>query len=98
MQSPIMTNSASGRRILRASKPVAAVSVVAFGWLTGVAAQDVSNGELAAAIRASGNPCARVIEKERSSEGSSVWRVRCNSGHFQVTMKGDSAPEVVPID
>ncbi len=98
MQSPARTNSASGRRILRTSIPVAAMGVIAFGWLIGVAAQDVSNGELAAAIRASGKPCARVIEKERSSEKSSVWRVRCNSGHFQVTMKGDSASEVVPID
>ncbi len=98
MQILARSDSAFGRRILRTSIPVAAVGVVAFGWLIGVAAQEVSNGKLAAAIRASGNPCARVIEKERSSEGSSVWRVRCNSGHFQVTMKGDSATEVVPID
>ena len=98
MQNPAIINSASGQRILRTSILVTAVGAVAFGWLIGVAAHEVSNGELAAAIRASGNPCARVIEKERSSEGSSVWRVRCNSGHFQVTMKGDSAPEVVPID
>ncbi len=98
MRSPAIINSASGQRILRTSILVTAVGAVAFGWLIGVTAHEVSNGELAAAIRASGNPCARVIEKERSSEGSSVWRVRCNSGHFQVTMKGDSAPEVVPID
>jgi hypothetical protein len=32
------------------------------------------------------------------SEGASVWRVRCNSGRFQVTMKGDSPAEVVPLD
>ena len=98
MRSSAITNSASGRRILRTAIPVAAVGVVAFGWLIGAAAHEVSNGKLAAVIRASGYPCARVIEKERSSEGSSVWRVRCNSGHFQVTMKGDSASEVVPID
>ena len=98
MQSLIMTNRVSGRRISRTSILVAAMGAVALGWLTGAAAHEVSNGKLAAAIRASGNPCARVIEKERSSEGSSVWRVRCNSGRFQVTMKGDSATEVVPID
>ncbi len=98
MQSPEIINSASGRRILRTSIPVTAVGVFAFGWLIGAAAHEMSNGKLAAAIRANGHPCARVIEKERSSEESSVWRVRCNSGHFQVTMKGDSAPEVVPID
>lgn len=98
MQKPAIINSASGRRILRTSITVVAVGVVSFGWLIGVAAHDVSNGELAAAIRASGNPCARVIKKERLGEGQSVWRVHCNSGHFQVTMKADSAPEVVPID
>ena len=98
MRSPAIINSASGQRILRTSILVTAVGAVAFGWLIGGAAHEVSNGELAAAIRASGNPCARVIEKERSSEGASVWCVRCNSGHFQVTMKGDSVPEVVPID
>ena len=98
MQSLAMTNNVSGRQILRTSILVAAMGAVALGWLTGAAAHEVSNGKLAAAIRASGNPCARVIEKERSSEGSSVWRVRCNSGRFQVTMKGDSATEVVPID
>lgn len=98
MQTPTTTNSVSGRRILRTPILVAAVGAVALGWLIGAAAHEVSNGKLAAAIRASGNPCARVIEKERSSEGSSVWRVRCNSGHFQVTMKGDSATKVVPID
>ena len=98
MQNSAIANSASGRRILRNLTLVIGVGAVAFGWLIGAAAHEISNGKLAAAIRANGHPCARVIEKERSSEGSSVWRVRCNSGRFRVTMKGDSATEVVPID
>ena len=98
MQNSAIANSASGRRILRNLTLVIAVGAVAFGWLIGAAAHEMSNGKLAAAIRANGHPCARVIEKQRSSEGSSVWRVRCNSGRFRVTMKGDSATEVVPID
>ena len=49
-------------------------------------------------IRAAGYPCARVLEKERASEGSSVWRVKCNSGSFSVTMDGDSASAVTRID
>ena len=98
MQNSAIANSASGRRILRNLTLVIAVGAVAFGWLTGAAAHEMSNGKLAGAIRANGHPCARVIEKERSSEESSVWRVRCNSGRFRVTMKGDSATEVVPID
>jgi len=98
MQRAAIADSASGRRILRTSILVTAVGAVAFGWLIGAAAHEMSNGKLAAAIRANGHPCARVIEKERSSEGSSVWRVRCNSGRFRVTMKSDSTAEVVPID
>ena len=83
------------RRRLRAWIPVAAIGI---GWLITAAAQDVANGTLAAAIRASGHPCGRVIEKERVSENASVWRVKCNSGHFQVTMKGNTASEVLPLD
>ncbi len=98
MRYPITTDRVSGQPLFRTSVLVAAVAAVAFGWLVEAAAHDVADGTLAAAIRASGHPCARVIEKERSGEGSSIWRVRCNSGRFQVTMKGDSTAEVVPID
>ena len=77
---------------------IIAGSVVACGWLTGVVAGDVPDGELAAAIRGSGHPCAKVIEKEPSSGGSSVWQVRCNSGRFQVTRKDDSMFTVVALD
>ncbi len=92
------SSNAGGRRFLGTSIAVTALVAVAFAWRIGAAAEEMANGTLSAAIRASGHACARVIEKERSSEGSSVWRVRGNSGRFQVTMKGDSAPEVVPID
>lgn len=85
-------------RPLRTVLPVVAVGAIAFGWLMVAAAHDVANGTLAAAIRASGHPCARVLKKERLSETASVWRVHCNSGHFQVTMKGDVASEVVALD
>ena len=88
----------SVRRHLRPSIAVAAMAAIAFGWLTVATAHDVANGTLAAAIRASGHPCQRVIEKERTSKSSSVWRVRCNSGYFEVTMKGDTATSVVTVD
>ena len=58
--------------------------------------QEVENGTLAAAIRASGQPCASVIEKEH--QGDSLWLVRCNSGRFQVRLIDDSTAEVVPLD
>jgi len=95
---PIKTGRAPGRPLSRTSVLVAAVAAVAFGWPLEAAAHDVADGTLAATIRASGHPCARVIEKERSGEGSSIWRVHCNSGQFRVTMKSDSTAEVVPID
>ena len=71
---------------------------VAFGCLTGALAGDVPDGALSAAIRSSGHPCAKVVEKEASSGGSSVWQVRCNSGRFQVTQKDDSTFAVVVLD
>ena len=64
--------------------------------------QDVATGSVAAAIREAGYPCAHVVDMERSTEGVSqgltVWKVRCNSGQFKVTFKGDTGSEVVPLD
>lgn len=64
--------------------------------------EDVATGSVAAAIREGGYSCARVIEMERSkegvAEGLTVWKVRCNSGNFKVTFKGDTGAEVVPLD
>ena len=98
MKRSTTTGSGTKGRPSRTVLPVVAVGAIAFGWLMVAAAHDVANGTLAAAIRASGHPCARVIKKERLSGSESVWRVHCNSGHFQVTMKGDSASEVVALD
>ena len=92
------TNKSSGRRQWHSSIAVATLGVLAVGWLTVVPAQDMANGTLAGAIRASNQPCDRVLEKERLSEKPAVWRVRCNSGHYEVTMTGDTATAVVSID
>jgi len=63
---------------------------------------DIAAGSAAAAIREAGYPCAHVIKTERSKEGTAegftVWKVRCNSGSFKVTFKGDTGSEVVPFD
>jgi hypothetical protein len=98
MQGSGKTNSAPGKLAPYASIAAAASGAIALGWLAVASAQDVPNGTLAAAIRASGHACARVIEKELASKGASVWRVRCNSGQFQVTMTDGSNPQVVRID
>lgn len=98
MQNPVTNNRPFGLRASLRSITVAVGGALALGWLGVAAAQDVAHGTLAAAIRSAGYPCARVLEKERASEGSSVWRVKCNSGRFSVTMDGDSASAVTPID
>ena len=79
---------------------VAALGALALGWFTAVPAQDIANGTLAGAIRSTNQPCGRVLDKERLSENPPVWRVRCNSGHYDVTMNDDrvTAAAVVPID
>lgn len=96
MKNSVMTKSASNQGPSRTSNLAAAIGVIAFGWLTAATGQDVANGTLAGIIRASDHACNRVIEKERLS--ASVWRVRCNSGHFQVTMNDNGNPQVVPLD
>ena len=64
--------------------------------------EEVAAGSVAAAIREAGYPCAHVISMERAIEGAkegfTVWQVRCNSGNFKVTFKGDTGSEVVPVD
>ena len=82
----------------RRSLSAAFVGAVAFGWLVATPAQDVADGTLAAAIRASGHACEHVIEKQRSGEAASVWRVRCNSGQYVVTMSDDGSAQVVKTD
>ena len=70
--------------------------------LAGAGEQEIMSGSVAAAIRAAGHPCAHVIEmdrlKEEAAEGYTAWDVRCNSGRFKVTFKGDTGSEVVPLD
>jgi type VI protein secretion system component VasK len=98
MKQRTSNRTASSRRSTRVTILIAFAVAVAFGWLSAATAHEMSNGEMAAAIRASGNPCQRVLEMERVSDGSSVWRVKCNSGHFQVTIQGDSKAQVAPLD
>jgi len=100
MKDQMLTDKNPERRQWRSSLAVAALGALAFGWLTVAAAQDIANGTLAGAIRSSDQPCDRVLEKERLSENPPTWRVRCNSGHYEVTMKDDmaTASAVVSID
>jgi hypothetical protein len=46
-------------------------------------ADEVSNGEMAAAIRGTNYPCDHVLQMQ--SAGDNSWLVQCNSGTYQVT-------------
>lgn len=73
-----------------------AAGVIVIGGISGISAQEVAAGTLAAAIRSSGHPCSRVIES--TNEGSWQWKVRCNSGWYRVTKNKDATLEVTPLD
>ena len=89
---------ARGNGRSRSALSAAVLGALAVGWLIAAPAQDVDDGTLAAAIRASGHPCEHVIEKQRTGEGASVWRVRCNSGQYDVTMSDGGGAQVVKVE
>ena len=53
-------------------------------------------GNLAATVRASGNPCVHVVEAEQT--GDNTYKVRCNSGTFNVTLNADGTAQVSRAD
>jgi len=53
-------------------------------------------GDLGAAIRESGNPCAHVIEAKQT--GNNSYQVRCNSGTFNVTINADGSAQVTSAE
>ena len=53
-------------------------------------------GNLAAAVRESGNPCVHVVEAEKT--GDNTYKVRCNSGTFNVTFGADGTAQVSRAD
>ena len=53
------------------------------GIVSGASAEEMSNGKMAGIIRSANHPCAKVIELQPDGEKS--WKVKCNSGSFNVT-------------
>ena len=88
-----MHPSASKRR---ASKALLAAAVLVMGGASGVAAEEIADGTLAAAIRSSGHPCSHVVE--RVAEGASVWKVKCNAGSYRVSKNADATLDVKRLD
>jgi hypothetical protein len=59
-------------------------------------ATDVSQGELAGAIRSADYPCAQVLKV--NSDGTNAWLVQCNSGNFSVSRDQDGDFKVIQTD
>jgi hypothetical protein len=59
-------------------------------------ASEVDHGDMAAAIRSADYPCQQVLDLQDS--GDNGWRVRCNSGTYQVTRDANGQYSVVKTD
>jgi hypothetical protein len=59
-------------------------------------ATEVSDGELAAAIRSTDEPCDHVLEMQATADNS--WRVQCNSGTYQVTRDANGQFRIVKLN
>ncbi|MDX1433711.1 MAG: hypothetical protein R3286_14810 [Gammaproteobacteria bacterium] len=76
---------------------LAAILAAGAGMLAPSAAySQQAAGNLAATIRESGNPCSHVVEAEQTGDNS--YKVRCNSGTFNVTMNADGTAQVTRAD
>jgi hypothetical protein len=60
-----------------------------FALASPATAEEMSHGEMAAAIRSADYPCAHVLGLE--SSGDNAWSVDCNSGTFLVTRNEDGS-------
>jgi len=90
-----MSVSSLMRTLGGAVRRVAAPAIVSGLAAVPATAQVMAQGELAAAIRSAGQPCAKV--HEATPAGTETWRVRCNSGEFRVTAKSDGGYDVTPL-
>jgi len=59
-------------------------------------AAEVSDGEMAAAIRSADYPCEHVLGQQAS--GDNIWRVQCNSGTYLVSRDANGQFSVVKTD
>jgi hypothetical protein len=59
-------------------------------------ATEMSNGEMAGAIRSADYPCAQVLKID--SKGNNAWLVQCNSGQFSVSRDQDGNFTVIQTD
>jgi hypothetical protein len=68
---------------MRDLQRIGLVLVTTLTLLQPASADEVSNGEMAAAIRGTNYPCDHVLQMQ--SAGVDGWLVQCNSGTYQVS-------------
>jgi hypothetical protein len=59
-------------------------------------ATEMEHGDMVAVIRSADYPCQQVLELQDT--GNDAWRVRCNSGTYQVTRDANGQYSVVKTD
>jgi len=65
------------------------------GIVSGVSAEGMSNGKMGGIIRSANHPCAKVIKLQ--PDGESSWKVKCNSGSFNVNQSANGKFNVYPF-
>ena len=68
---------------MRASQRISLALTTTLAIVQPAFADEVSDGEMAAAIRGTNYPCDHVLQMQ--SAGDNGWLVQCNSGTYQVT-------------
>lgn len=66
------------------------LSIVGFSILlyaTALNAEEITHGEMAAAIRSANFPCSHVLELQKT--GNNTWKVDCNAGPYTVSKSSD---------
>ncbi len=87
-----MTVSTMARGIRTVARSIGASIVLALAAAPASAQLVMAQGELAAAIRSAGLPCAKVHAATPVS--GNTWRVQCNSGEYRVTAKSGGGFDV----
>lgn len=71
------------------------IALLSLFTMTAAMAEETGDGTLAAAIRASGHPCKKIVEKSGTEP---FWQVTCNSGRYTVSKQEDDTFTVAPLD
>ena len=81
---------------MRNLQRISLVLAMIFALVQPAFAAEISDGELAAAIRSADYPCEHVLGQQAT--GDNDWRVQCNSGTYQVTRDASGNYNVVKTD